>query len=151
MRKDELPIKPPPLRGKPFQPGNSYGKGRPPGSRNKATLALQELLDGEGELILRKAIELAKGGNDRAQKLCLERLMPPCRERTVRLALPIKCTTAADICHALNVILTGVAQGEITPGEAVQLANIVEVRRKAMETEEFEQRLKALEDKQEGH
>jgi hypothetical protein len=149
MRKDVPTIKPPAVRGKPFEPGNSYGRGRPPGSRNKATLALQEMLDGEGELILRKAIELAKSGNERAQKLCLERLMPPRRERMVHLALPIRSTTAADIPDALNVILASVAQGEITPGEGVQLASIVEVRRKAIETEEFEQRLKALEDKPE--
>jgi hypothetical protein len=25
-------------RGTPFQPGNKFGKGRPPGSRNKSTL-----------------------------------------------------------------------------------------------------------------
>src|SRR5215469_12198031 len=88
--KDDGNIKSPRVRGKPFQPGNRYGKGRPPGSRNQATLALQELLDGEGESILRKKIELALRGNEKAQKLCLERMMPPSRERAVRLSRPIK-------------------------------------------------------------
>ena len=32
----------------------------PPGARNKATLAVEALLDGEAETITRKAIELAK-------------------------------------------------------------------------------------------
>src|SRR5262245_3660332 len=73
--------------GKPFQHGNRFGKGRPVGSRNKSTLALQALLDGDGEAITRKAINLAKSGNESARRLCLERLIPPRRERTVRLKL----------------------------------------------------------------
>ena len=44
-----------------FQPGQSGNpKGRPRGSRNRATLLAQELLGDEGETIMRKAIELAK-------------------------------------------------------------------------------------------
>jgi hypothetical protein len=38
-------------RGKPFPLGNRSGKGRPVGSRNKTTLMLEQLLDGEGEAI----------------------------------------------------------------------------------------------------
>ena len=37
--------------------------GRPRGSRNKATLALQCLFEDEAELIGRKAVELAKQGD----------------------------------------------------------------------------------------
>jgi hypothetical protein len=49
-----------------FQKGQSGNpSGRPAGSRNKATLALDALLDGEGEAITRKAIELAKAATDR--------------------------------------------------------------------------------------
>jgi hypothetical protein len=43
-----------------FARGNSFGKGRPQGSRNKVTIALRALLDEEGEQITRKAIEMAK-------------------------------------------------------------------------------------------
>jgi hypothetical protein len=46
-------------RGKPFAPGNA---GRPRGSRNKATLAVEALLDGEAEAITRKAVEMALSG-----------------------------------------------------------------------------------------
>ena len=42
-------------RGRPFEPGNP---GRPKGSRNKATLAAEALLDGEAEALTHKAIEL---------------------------------------------------------------------------------------------
>jgi hypothetical protein len=51
-------------RGRPFAPGNP---GRPKGSRNKATLAAEALLDGEAEALTRKAIELALAGDVTAE------------------------------------------------------------------------------------
>lgn len=131
--------------GKQFQAGNRYGQGRPEGSRNRATIAMQDLLDGEGEAITLKAIKLAKAGNETALRLCLERLIAPRRERTVQLSLPSDLSTAAGISGAVGAILEAVAGGEITPGEAAQLANVLEVRRKAIETQELERRLTELE------
>jgi hypothetical protein len=46
---------------KPGQSGNPAGK--PRGSRNRTTLAVEALLDGEAETLTRKAIELAKAGD----------------------------------------------------------------------------------------
>jgi hypothetical protein len=61
---------------------------RRPGSRNKATLAAAALLAGESEALTRKAVELALAGDPTAIRLCIERLLPPCRERTVKFTLP---------------------------------------------------------------
>jgi len=133
--------------GKPFQPGNRFGKGRPVGSRNKATLALEALLDGDGEAITRKAISLAKSGNESALRLCLERLIPPRRERTVRLKLPGDISTAEGVSGALAAIVMSAARGEITIGEALQLANLLEIRRQAIDTQEFDLRLRAIENR----
>jgi hypothetical protein len=58
-------------RGKPFQLGNS---GRPSGSRNKATLALEALLDGEAEALTRKAIEMALEGDTTVMRLVMDRI-----------------------------------------------------------------------------
>jgi hypothetical protein len=131
--------------GRPFQPGNQYGKGRPAGSRNKATIALEALLDGEGEALTRKAIELALAGSETALRLCVERLIPPRRERLVRLRLPSDVTTAKGTSRATGSVLRAVAQGEITTGEAVQLANVLEVRRRAIETQELDTRISEVE------
>jgi hypothetical protein len=109
--------------GRPFQSGNKSGKGRPPGSRNKATLAMQALLDGEGEAIMREVIELAKKGNETALRLCVERLIPPRRELPVRLALP-QISSAGDISGAMAAVVSAAAQGEITTGEAVHLSRV---------------------------
>ena len=66
-------------RGKPFEKGQSGNlNGRPKGTRNKTTLAMEALLDGEAEAITRKAIEKAKEGDMVAIRLCLER-HPICR------------------------------------------------------------------------
>lgn len=53
-------------RGRPFKKGNP---GRPKGARNKVTLAVEALLDGEAEDLTRKAVELAQEGNTTALRL----------------------------------------------------------------------------------
>ena len=74
-------------RGRPFEKGRSGNPGgRRRGSRNKATLAAAALLAGESEALPRKAVEMALGGE--AMRLCMERVLPPCRERTVKFSLP---------------------------------------------------------------
>jgi hypothetical protein len=128
-------------RGKPFAPGNTYGKGRPAGSQNKATLQLQALLDGEGEAIVRKLIEGAKAGEPVLLRLCVERLLARRRERAVQLKVPVEVMTSEDIASTLKAILVAAARGEITLGEAEQIANILEVRRKAIENTELERRM----------
>ena len=74
------------LRFEPGQSGNPSG--RPKGSRNKATLAVETLLDGEAEVITRKAIELAKKGDLVAIRLCLDRIAPPRKDRPIPFSLP---------------------------------------------------------------
>jgi hypothetical protein len=51
-------------RGKPFQKGQSGNPdGRPKGSRNATTLALETLLDGQATALTQKAIDLALAGD----------------------------------------------------------------------------------------
>lgn len=127
-----------------FQKGNKFGKGRPIGSRNQTTEALQALLDGEGEQITRKAVEMALEGDTTALRLCLERLFPPIRERRVSLNVP-KLESAGDIAKALSTLLEAVATGEITPSEGQIISTLLEVQRKAIETADLEQRISRLE------
>ena len=75
-------------RGRSFKAGQSGNPaGRPKGSRNKATLAAEALLEGELEAIIRKLLEKAKEGDSSALRLCLDRLMPPRRDRSVTFDL----------------------------------------------------------------
>jgi hypothetical protein len=86
-------------------PGKSGNPaGRPKGSRNKTTLAVEALLDREAEDLTRKAIELAKGGDLVALRLCLDRICPPRKESPVSFVLP-PLNTAADAKQASAAIL----------------------------------------------
>jgi len=134
-------------RGKPFRPGQSGNpEGRPNGSRNKVTLAVEDLLEGEAEKLTRKAIKLALGGDMAALRLCLERICPPRRERLISLKLP-EVDATSDIVSAIGATLDAVAVGEITPGEGTAIAGLLDTKRKAIETEEIEKRITALEQK----
>lgn len=64
------------MRGRPFEFGNTFGQGRPPGSRNKKGLMLQKLLLNHGNEIIRTLIDRAKQGDRVALTLCVERLIP---------------------------------------------------------------------------
>ena len=79
----------PKQRGRPFPKGRSGNpQGRPPGARNAATVIAEQLLDGEAEALTRKAIDKAKEGDMTALRLCLDRVVPPRRERPVLFPLP---------------------------------------------------------------
>ena len=58
-------------RGRPFAKGNG---GRKPGSRNKAMQIAAALLEGEAEVLLRKAKELALAGDVTMLKFLLGRI-----------------------------------------------------------------------------
>ena len=131
--------------GRPFEPGLSGNPaGRPKGSRNKATLAVEILLDGEAEAITRKAIELAKQGDLVAIRLCLERICPPRKDRPISFALPA-LGNAADASASLAAIVAAVANGELTPGEAGELSKVVDVYVRALLVNELEALVTLLE------
>lgn len=68
-----------------FGTGNS---GRPRGARHKTTQAVLTLMEGEGEALGRKAVELAMAGDRVALRLCLDRIAPAPKDAPVSFALP---------------------------------------------------------------
>jgi len=133
-------------RGRPFPKGQSGNPaGRRQGSRNKATLALEALMDGQAEAITQKAVDLALEGDTTALRLCLDRILPPRKSRPVNIALP-EVTTAEGVADAQATVVQAVAGGELTPEEGTTITNILEARRKAIETQEHESRIAALEE-----
>ena len=132
----------------PWRPGQSGNpNGRPKGARNMATRAVEALLDGEAETLSRKAIDQALEGNTTALRLCLERIAPPRKCSPVTIDLPGQIETAKDIQAALASVLKAVAEGEISPDEGSTVSTILETKRKAIETVEFEEQFAVLEEK----
>ena len=131
--------------GRPFVRGQSGNPaGRPMGSRNKATMAAEQLLDGEAAALTRKAVGLALGGDALALRLCVERIIAPCRGRPVELALP-PIDSVADLAPTMAAIAAAAASGAITPGEAAQFARLVETFGRAIDATDFDRRLRSLE------
>lgn len=122
--------------------GNPAGK--PPGTRHKATLAAEALLDGKAEALSQKAVELALAGDTVALRLCLERILPARKERPIHVALPA-VDDIGGLAAATSALLSAVASGMVTPGEAGELARLIETHRRVVETVELEQRLSRLE------
>ncbi len=56
---------------------------------------------GGGRGVDRRAVELALVGDPTALRLCIERILPRCRERTVKFVLP-PIESAADIAPAMK-------------------------------------------------
>jgi len=114
-------------RGRPFEEGKSGNpKGRPLGAKNRTTLAAQALLEGEAEALSRKAVELALAGDLTALRLCLDRVVPLCRERTISFEMA-EISSINGAPYAVASIITAVAAGEITLSEATQLGKLVEL------------------------
>ena len=132
-------------RGRPFEKGTSGNpSGRPRGSRNATTLALEVLLDGQAQALTQKAIDLALTGDIPALRLCLDRILPPRKDRPVSFTLP-PINRAQDAAAVASAVLAAVASGEITPTDAAEVGKLIDSFVKAFETAELAERLERLE------
>src|SRR6266436_4221466 len=131
-------------RGRPFQKGNP---GRKRGSKNKATLLAASLSAGQGEEILRKAIELAMGGNVAMIKFLLDRVLP--KERAIQLELP-PLVYAPDSVDAMAKIVDAVSSGRISPREAADVAQVVSAFTRAIDVTEVQNAVDWVKDKLTG-
>lgn len=135
------------IQGTKFAPGQSGNPaGKPKGTRNKTTLAIEALLEGEADALTRKAIEMAKEGDGPALRMCLDRLAPPRKDAAVCFELP-PIQTVADAVAASSALLSAVAGGDVTPDEAARIMTLLTSHKVLVETGEFERRLEALETK----
>lgn len=68
------------------------------------------------------------------------------KDEALQIDMP-KMDTLADLVPALDRIMTAVATGEISTDQGAKLSGIIETKRKAIETVEFDRRLSELEKK----
>ena len=94
-----------------FAVGNS---GRPKGSRNKATIAIESLLQGQAEALTQTAVTKALEGDSMALRLCMDRIAPAPKDQPVSFSLP-KMKNALDASEAAGSVLTAVSGGEPDP------------------------------------
>ena len=76
--------------------------------------------------------------------MCLDRIAPPRKDRSVLFELP-PVSSAADAAKAAAALLEAVAVGDLTPAEASELGKLIEAYIKALEATDFAERLTQLE------
>jgi hypothetical protein len=103
-----------PMRFQPGQSGNPAG--RPPGSRNKATIAREQELAERASKAVRDIIDWAQRGNAVAMRICAEWARPSGANRSPALELPpIACSDDAQV--ALDTVLEAFGSGALTSRE----------------------------------
>jgi hypothetical protein len=102
-------------------------------------------LENEAPELIRKAIDLAKGGDVTAMRICLDRVLPVRRNRP--LSFKIEIPDDGDAAGAFNAVLSGPATGQLIAEEALTLCGVVEARLRVREHSEIVSRLEALEAK----
>jgi hypothetical protein len=133
-------------RGRPFQPGNTFGRGRPKGSRNKSKSPAQDLLDEYAPNLMRKCIALGMQGDVSMLRMCMERIIPVRRGVCIPINLPV-IRTAADVDKAAEKVTQAIRRGKIAPPEGSILMNILESRSRIIERGLLEGRVEELEER----
>src|SRR5215813_12726387 len=135
-----------------FQKGRSGNpNGRAKGSRNRATMLVEQIfdeklfgVDRKADAIISKVIEQAANGDTACIRLCFDRFAPARKDRPVYFALP-KMQEATDAVNASAAIVAAVAGGDLTPSEAAELSKVIDGYARSLQTVEFEERLSKLE------
>ena len=128
-----------------FLPGNQFGKGRSRGSRNKATVVLEQMGQTAAVEVWASVLDQATLGDPTAMRLVVERIYPVPKGRLVKMPKLPSVKDAAGVSAALDALLEQVRSGKLSPDEAGTIAGVLEVRRKTIETVDLEARLAALE------
>jgi aryl-alcohol dehydrogenase-like predicted oxidoreductase len=130
-------------RGKPFQPGNLFGRGRPRGSRNKKSM-IQELLDEHELALVRKAVLLALQGDRRCLQMLVGHVLPRPKDAPIKTAR-LRMTTPEDLLQSVDQLSEDLAAGKITAPQARVLISLIRQVLPVIESHSLEQRLREIE------
>ena len=122
--------------------GAREGAGRKKGSGQAAHY--RAMLEPHAEGLIQQVVDLAKGGDMAALKLCLDRLCAPLRptDRLITIGGLEGCT---GLSAKGELILANVASGGITPVEASNLMRAISSQARIIEVDELEKRVTELE------
>ncbi|PSJ39540.1 DUF5681 domain-containing protein [Allosphingosinicella deserti] len=116
-----------------FLPGRSGNPaGRPPGSRNRSSLLIEQIDEADSAAIVKAVVDRALSGHWPAQRACLTRLFAPAKEAPIALDLPA-VASAADVAAAGTALIAALAAGDVTPGEAQKVMAVLAGHLKALD------------------
>ena len=110
-----------------FQKGQTGNpKGRQAGSSNHATRVCEWMSEAEVETIVVKAIILARNGDSKLAKLCLDRVMPATNSRPTRFEAP-RIKALPDLELAIQAVTAKLITGETTREEADSAIKVLKI------------------------
>lgn len=129
-------------RGRPFEPGNKFGRGRPKGAPNRIHKAQQIYEDSSAGLM---ALAINKSREDTPTlRMLVKAMMPKERELPVNVGrLPLE--TLEDLDRASQKVMRKATTGKITVSEARKICALIEDRRGVLQTVDLERRVQILE------
>ena len=132
-------------RGRPFAPGNP---GRPPGSKNKTTRMLEQLIEGQAEQCVEKLKELALAGDVACLRILMDRLIPLRKSQPINVDIP-PINGSQDVLSVISSVWDAIRDGELTPEEATALCMLIDRSISAIEVN-LSKRLDELESRVES-
>jgi hypothetical protein len=133
----------PRVRGRPFKPGHA---GRPPGSKNKVTRMAEQLVEGQAEHLIGRALALAHDGDVSCLRMLLDRVWPLRKGQPISFEMP-RIGDSTDLVAAVASVWNAIADGRITPDEANALSLLAERSMQIVQMHDVAKRLDELEKK----
>ena len=107
-------------------------------------MLLEKMLADDGADVVQAVLDRARDGDMAAARLVLDRIVPVRKGRPVAIELP-KITAPTDVLTAMSAVIEQMADGEITPDEAMTIAGVLNAKRQAVELIDIEARLARIE------
>jgi hypothetical protein len=127
--------------GKPFEPGNKFGRGRPKGSKNKPTNKVLAMIEEHEVAITSKVMADALRGDKTSKVILMRQILRPKPEK-FKLG---PTNTPDEILRAYDDVLRGMKKGKITPSTGLAVVGILDLKLRAVEAGQLHARLEALE------
>ena len=120
-----------------FKKGSPGGPGRPQGSRNSVTIAIEQIGLENAMAIFERLLGASLGTIDNvdkeAAKYILERIVPARKGARFPLSIPRDINTVEKLNEATDSLLNMVAEGEISIEESNVIAETLNARAKSIE------------------
>lgn len=132
----------------PGKSGNPTGK--PQGSKNNVTVAAENILEGEGEALTRKLIDLALEGNVACLRHAIDRIHPVKRSAPIRLEGMPEVFDIESAAMASGYLLQQVRDGVVSPIDAEVVSRLIDKFISATKWTDIEKELHELQARLEG-
>ncbi len=131
-------------RGRPFQPGNKLGRGRPKGTPNKKVKQAQKIFEDHSPAIMALAINTARA-DPQMLRMLASHIVPRAKDLPTKIGR-VPLSTFDDLDRASEFVLNKATAGKIPLSEAREVTAMIGHRRQVLESQNLERRLSALED-----